>query len=155
MAAQKGNTNWKLAAWHKHAKYETPEELEQRITEYFEAEYTRGKCKPTNAGLCFFLGFSSRTSMTDYMNKSDAFANIIGKARKFIESCYESEIYNSNSVATFALSNMDREFWKHKTETDITTGGQKINTIDLTKLSDDTLKAIERDLLVSNKGGEV
>jgi hypothetical protein len=154
MAAPKGNTYWKLAAWHRKPHYDTPEELEERITEYFNNEITRGKCKPTNAGLCYFLGFGHRQSMTDYMNKNQAFSDIIQKARKFIESCYESEIYNSNSTATFALSNMDREFWKHKTETDITSGGQKLG-LDLTNLSDEDLAIIEGIITKSDKGREV
>lgn len=154
MAAPKGNTYWKLAAWHRKPHYDTPEALEAAITEYFANECTRGKFKPTNAGLCYFLGFGSRTSMTDYMHKSEAFSNIIARARKFIESCYESEIYNGNGTATFALSNMDRDFWKHKTETDITSGGSKLG-LDLTKLSDEELAIIEGIIDRSNKGGEV
>lgn len=154
MAAPKGNTFWKLAAWHRKPHYNTPEELEESISEYFEHEYTRGKCKPTNAGLCYFLGFGSRQSMTDYMNRSQAFSDIITRARKFIESCYESEIYNGNSQAAFALTNMDREAWKMRSETDLTSNGQKIG-LDLNNLSDADLAIIEGIISRSNKGGEV
>lgn len=154
MAAPKGNTYWKLAAWHRKPHYETEKELEDVITEYFNNETSRGKCKPTIAGLTYFLGFGSRTSFNDYMNKSEAFSNIISKARKFIESCYESELYNKNNMASFALTNMDREAWKMKTETDITTNGKSIG-FDLTKATDEELAIIEGIIARGNKGGEV
>ncbi|HEX8547948.1 MAG TPA: terminase small subunit [Cytophagaceae bacterium] len=148
MTFQKGNTYWKIAAWHKKPFYATPEDLEKSILEYFEHETTRGKCKPTVSGLCYYLGFSHRQSLTYYMQKNTAFCDIIMKARKFIESCYESEIYQGNSVATFALSNMDREAWRHRSETDITTKELEVKEqpFDLEELSNEELALFEKML---------
>lgn len=147
MAAKKGNKFWMLANWGKKAFYNSPEELETKITEYFTQTYKRGKFTPTVSGMTFYLGFESRSSLADYCKRDEAYSYIIHKAKKFIENCYEGQLYTqSSSGAVFALKNMG---WKDKTETDITTGGEKLN---LGNYSDEELAILEELLNRENKG---
>jgi hypothetical protein len=140
MAPPKGNKYWMLASFTgRPPMYESTDDMMAKIQEYFTKCYKRGKFTPTISGMTFYLGFQSRASLDDYCNKSDEFAYIIHHAKRFIESCYENQLYtNASSGAVFALKNMG---WKDKTETDITSGGEKL---DLSKLSDEELAIIER-----------
>jgi hypothetical protein len=147
MAAPKLNKFWMLAQLGRKAKYETPEEMLEKIQEYFKNCYKRGKFTPTISGLTYFLGFESRSSLDDYSKRDEAFSYIIHHAKRFIENCYENQLYtNASSGAVFALKNMG---WKDKTETDITSNGQ---TLDLSKLTDEELAILDRASNKQNKG---
>jgi len=78
-------------------KYETPEQMEQVIEDYFQVcevgkEETwidkRGEHKTaimpeqyTIEGLALHLGFKSRQSLTDYANKPGTYADVLSRAR--------------------------------------------------------------------------
>ena len=124
--------------------FETAEELQEAISNYFEngvkvRDIIVGSGKsaqvvqmqvPTITGLCYFLGFQSRQSFYDY-EKRDGFSYTIKRARLFMEQHYEEMLQVGNTTgAIFALKNFD---WKDKSETDITTGGEKITKVELIK----------------------
>jgi hypothetical protein len=120
----------------KPAKYETIEELDSKITEYFET-----KCKdeyvtdevgnvmttksgtpivkynpPTVSGLTLFLGFSDRKALYDYKPKP-YYTDTIKKAITFIEAYAEKQLHIGNSVgAIFWLKNHG---WIDKKEVDV------------------------------------
>lgn len=116
--------------------YKNPEELEDKINEYFEKGIKTRKTIigsgsnrreieieiPTISGLCHYLGFESRQSFYDYAERNqhetpeikDQFAYIIKRARLFIEQEYEELLSEGNPAgAIFALKNMG---WKDKQE---------------------------------------
>jgi hypothetical protein len=126
----------------------SPEDLQEKIEEYFNGGAHKKTFVTalgvtveipiiTICGLAYFLGFESRQSLTDYEEKSE-FSYIIKRARLRIEMNYEENLTEKNATGSiFALKNMD---WKDKSETDITTKGDKIsNEIDYSKLSTATL----------------
>lgn len=111
--------------------WETPEDLEQRIQEYFisgcrtktiyvntwEKVYKEVEMPiPTITWLALFLWFVDRQSMYDYQDKPE-FTCTIKKARALIENEYEELLRNWNCTwAIFALKNFGR---KDKIETEI------------------------------------
>lgn len=138
-------------------KYAKPEELAERLMEYFEwiqGEFiienkittkTQGEGKsaitttetepvkiwirypesPTMTGVALFLGFESRQSLYDYGKKA-RFSYPIKKALLEIENNYEKNLIGKDVVGViFALKNMG---WADKTETDITSKGEKISS---------------------------
>lgn len=117
--------------------FETPEEFELKVEEYFE--YVKGESevvcdsdedgnpvdrevwirKPepiTITGLCLFLGFESRQSFYDY-EKRQGFSYIVKKARLRVENHYEgsAQYAKTPTFHIFALKNMG---WSDKTEID-------------------------------------
>jgi len=138
--------------------YQSAEQLQERIDEYFESGMkikqvvVGNKDKrevinvpvPTLTGLVLFLGFESRQSFFD-MEKVPAFSYTIKKARMRVESVYEEMLATGAPVgAIFALKNMG---WKDKTEVENTV--KLGNDIDYSKLSDAALKEIT-DLMDEN-----
>lgn len=98
------------------AKYETPEELQQKVDEYFE--FVKSENEPTTiTGLVLFLGFADRQSLYDY-GEREGFSCIIKTARTRVEHGYERCLFADKPTgAIFALKNMG---WKDKTEQEIT-----------------------------------
>lgn len=94
-------------------KYTDAKEMEERITKYFEESKTAsGKYQPTIEGLTLYLGFGTRQSLIDYAKKDD-FIDVINKAKQFIKSCYEKNLYGfAWAGAQFALRNIGKEDWK-------------------------------------------
>jgi hypothetical protein len=114
-----------------HPFYDTPEELQSAINDYFEKgvkirKVLVGKAPnqqlvevpvPTITGLAYHLGFESRQSFYDYEEK-EAFTYTVKRARLFIEKEYEEQLSVGNTVgAIFALKNMG---WMDKTQTEVT-----------------------------------
>jgi hypothetical protein len=94
------------------AKYESAEDLENAIKDYWQ---NLEKDKPTITGLALFLGFESRQSFYDYENNGE-FSYTIKKARLKIESVYEQNLHSGNpSGSIFALKNFG---WTDKSEVD-------------------------------------
>jgi len=92
--------------------FETPEELEIAIDNYFKNELIYAI-----TGLALFLGFESRQSFYDY-EKMDGYSYAIKRARTRIELSYEIDLRKqSNSGAIFALKNMG---WTDKQEVEQT-----------------------------------
>lgn len=115
------------------ALYDTPEQMQKKLDEYYEwvkGELNTGVTKDgdleqwlrppepvTITGLCLFLGFESRQSFYDYEKKPE-FSYTIKKARLFIEHGYEKKLHGQHVAGPiFALKNMG---WKDKVETGIT-----------------------------------
>ena len=98
--------------------FKTPDELQEAVDAYFDNEL-----RPTLAGLAVHIGVGRKT-LYNY-DKRDEFLHIIKKAREKVEAIYESRlIYEQSPTGViFALKNMD---WRDKTETDVTTGGEKL-----------------------------
>lgn len=115
--------------------YNSPEEFEGKVIEYFdqfkplkegeEREIQNYEKRPTITGLCLFLGFESRQSYHDYIERSPEFSYALKRARMRIENIYETFLSEKNSAtgAIFALKNMG---WADKQEIDHTSGGDKI-----------------------------
>lgn len=109
-------------------KFRTVEELQEGIDAYF-AETPKDEW--TITGLAMGLD-TYRSVLIDYgSGKYDAedreFSYAIKKAKQKVENGYEIDLKKHGRTGTiFALKNFD---WKDKTETDITTGGEKINTV--------------------------
>jgi len=110
--------------------FETPEELQKRVTEYFDSflpgqsrECQRFETHPTITGLCLFLGFESRQSFYDY-EKREGFSYTIKRSRLTVENFYEHLLTDKNPAGPiFALKNMG---WADKQEIDHTTQGEKM-----------------------------
>jgi len=109
--------------------YQTPQELQAKIEEYFDkgVRYKTILIGPSNnrsettikvptiTGLCLYLGFDSRQSFYDYENKPD-FSYTIKKARMMIEREYEEQLQTGTPTgAIFALKNFG---WQDKLEID-------------------------------------
>jgi len=117
--------------------YNSPEEMAQKILEYFEwikgeetlvategkeglQEWKRQPEPVTITGLCIYLGFESRQSFYDYGDRAD-FSYIINKARLLVENGYEKKLSAAQVAgAIFALKNMG---WKDRTESDVNLKG--------------------------------
>jgi hypothetical protein len=93
------------------AHYETPEDLIKEVIKYFN-ECKAENIKATVTGLTLFLGFSSRSSLDDYANRSDEFSYIIKRAKLAVENSYE---LSGTAFDIFALKNMG---WKDRSEID-------------------------------------
>lgn len=93
--------------------------LQKLIDNYFESEK-----RPTLAGLAYALDIS-RATLYNYEKKSK-FLDTIKKARRRIEKIYEEYLIHHErpTGVIFALKNMG---WADKTETDITSKGEKLS----------------------------
>ena len=88
--------------------WDNPEELEKAIDAYFNEPQTH-----TWTGLALHLGFESRQSLNNYLDKPEFFYSI-KKALTKIEQKYENELFGRNPAgAIFALKNFG---WKDKQE---------------------------------------
>jgi hypothetical protein len=95
-------------------KYETPEELQIAIEEYFNQEVIDEK-PLTITGLALFLGFESRQSIYDY-EKQGKFSYTIKRARLRIEHYAEMMLFTKAPAgAIFALKNYG---WSDRQEID-------------------------------------
>lgn len=104
-------------------KYETADDLQKKIDEYFAGGYNMRSIMSngiefkvpviTISGLAYFLGFESRQSFYDYEERGE-FSYIIKRARLRIEANYEENLQmNTPSGSIFALKNMG---WSDKQE---------------------------------------
>lgn len=134
------------------AMYETPEELQQVVDEYFQKgvtvktvvigkapnNYTIDVEVPTITGLAHYLGFESRQSFYAYEKKPE-FSYTIKRCRLFIEKHYEEMLQTGNTTgAIFALKNFD---WTDKQEIEQKTTFED-KRIDESKLSDEELRVL-------------
>jgi hypothetical protein len=132
--------------------FETPEQLQDLIDEYFKEgvtvkkvvigkapnNYTLDVEVPTISGLTYYIGFESRQSFYDYEQKQE-FSYTIKRARLFIEQHYEEMLQTGNTTgAIFALKNFD---WKDTQEVNQKTT-IKDDRIDDSKLTDEELRTL-------------
>lgn len=102
--------------------FDTPEQMQTMINEYFDLLSVENKDKDTNihlddtptiTGLAFFLGFSCRQSMYEYEQKEE-FTDTIKRARSRVENWYEKCLLTKGSTGSiFALKNLG---WSDKQE---------------------------------------
>lgn len=101
-------------------KFQNVEELDKKISEYFEIT---PKDEWTWTGLALFLD-TDKWTLTGYKER-DEFSASIKNALLKVENGYEIDLKKHGRTGTiFALKNFD---WKDKNETDITTKGEKVN----------------------------
>lgn len=112
MAAHFGNKYNLGGNGGRPAAYENPQDLADKVIQYFE-ECDADKHKATVTGLTLYLGFSSRSSLDDYQNRSEGFSYIIKRAKLAVENSYE---LSGGVIDIFALKNMG---WIDKSEKDI------------------------------------
>ena len=112
--APKGNKNALGNTGGQPPYYETPEQLATTIDEYFEStKMPNGKYQPTIEGLTYHLGFGTRKSLIDNGERSPEFLNVINRAKTFIKSCYERQLYGfAWAGSQFALRNLGKEDWQ-------------------------------------------
>jgi len=111
--------------------YETPEEMQIKIKEYFanppDTRKMFFKLKDevierevpcfTITGLVLYLGFADRQSFYDYEKNKPEFTCTMKRARSFIENVYEKLLQEGNPTgAIFALKNFG---WKDKQEQEV------------------------------------
>lgn len=102
-------------------KFETPELLEEKINEYFSVT---PKEEWTWTGLALHLD-TSRETLREYKERPE-FVDSLKKALLKVENSYELDLKKHGRSGTiFALKNFD---WKDKSEQDITTQGEKIQS---------------------------
>lgn len=101
-------------------KFGTAEEIESKANEYFNST-------PQNlwtiTGLALALD-TSRKVLQEYQDERPEFSNTIKRIKAKIEHAYELRgMEKGTAFDIFRLKNMG---WRDKTETDITSGGDKI-----------------------------
>lgn len=100
-------------------KFQTVEELQAKIDEYFELT---SKDEWTWTGLALALD-TTRQTLYEYNDRPE-FAYTIKKALQFVENGYETDLKKHGRTGTiFALKNFD---WKDKTEVDQRISGELI-----------------------------
>ena len=82
-------------------------ELSELITQYFEPKEDENNEPPTQAGLAYFLGFTSRQQY-ELLEAKGRYSTLLKRARLRIESIYEKKLHHSSSGAVFALKTMGR-----------------------------------------------
>ena len=103
-------------------KFETAEELQVKIDEYF---IITPKDEWTITGLALALD-TSRKVLCEYEDKEE-YSNAIKRAKLIVENGYEIDLKKHGRTGTiFALKNFD---WKDKNETDITSGGEALQPV--------------------------
>lgn len=126
-------------------KFKTSEELAAAIEEYFA--YCDNKTKEihseklgdmivpdpepyTMSGLAYALDME-RTTLIDYAHR-DEFLLTLKKARNRVEADVERRMNSKDTFTPGLIFNLKNNFtrWKEKTETDITTGGKPLVTLD-------------------------
>lgn len=136
MPAPKGN-KFALGNEGSKPKYENADDLFEKIDEYFtyiqgeREEEKEGKElaipwkrfpeSPTITGLALFLGFASRQSIYDNIDKEEH-SYIIKRAITVIENHHEKRMDGNNVAGSiFVLKNMG---WKDKSEQDLNIKGE-------------------------------
>ena len=123
-------------------KYKTPQELEQKIQEYFDScwidkvteieEKEKGLITTSNikyqnrpytvAGLAEFLGFSSRQSLLDY-DANPEFLDIIKRAKLKIEMFIEEQLVTGKNAAGTIFWLKNHADYRDKQEMDLNHSG--------------------------------
>jgi len=141
-------------------KFQSAEELQQKIDEYFESCWTetpitdkKGKEVGTNrfqtkpytiTGLALYLD-TSRQTLLEYEGevegrdtKDPAFADTIKKAKQRCENWVEENALQNKINPTTAIFNLKNNFkWKDQTEVDHTSKGEQIGGFNYVTPKDD------------------
>ncbi|HUX60173.1 MAG TPA: terminase small subunit [Ignavibacteriaceae bacterium] len=90
-------------------RFRSAVELQKKIDEYFN-ECDANKSTYTITGFAYFLGFATRGSIYDYINKnkSKEMSFVVKRAKTRIEASIEARLIDKNSIgAMFWLKNHD------------------------------------------------
>lgn len=100
------------------AFYNSPEDLELKIIEYFDwCVENKTECSVT--GMHQHLGFNDRDALLEYEKKKE-FSGIVKRARQAVELSYELDLRTFKfGGAIFALKNINKKHWKDKTEQEV------------------------------------
>lgn len=123
--------------------YKTPEEMQKAIDDYFDycdnrikqvhskegESYAVADPEPyTMSGLAYHLGMDRR-SLLDYKDK-DNFLPLLKRARAKVESDVERRMMHKDTFTPGLIFNAKNNFdWRDKTETDLTSGGDKLQPL--------------------------
>jgi hypothetical protein len=117
---------------NKRRRYQTAEMMERHVDVYFARCEEREKI-PTMTGLALHLGFRSLTSLYRYEGYDDQdFQWVIDTARLRIMNALE-ENSRGGAFEIFKLKNFDRDFWKDKTEQEVTNNAELMSERERTK----------------------
>lgn len=124
-------------------KYETPEEMQKLVDEYFEkGAYVevgdKMEFRPTVTGLALALDLT-REGLCSYSGKKE-FSDTVKKAKARVELAIEQKLYG-NSVAGLIFNLKNNFGWKDKTET------EHSGMIGLSDMTDDQLDRRINELL--------
>lgn len=99
--------------------YINPDTGEPLLNKYGEVVVVGAK-PPTITGLALALGFNSRQSLLNYMDKNDEFMDTITRAKAYIEDYVESRLFDKegSNGAKFSLIN-NFKGWREKSEVEI------------------------------------
>lgn len=107
-------------------KFQSVEELQEKIEEYFSKCKTEGK-KPIISGLALHLD-TTRETLCDYRDK-DEYSYSIKRAKQRCEAILEENLVEGKVNPTGTIFNLKNNYgWKDKTEqdVDVTSGGKPI-----------------------------
>lgn len=131
-------------------KYESPEELEAAIEEYF-TKCDDEKRPYTISGLALACGLANRSSLLNYEKKEgyEAFHQIVTKAKARVEARNEEKLVTPGQPTVGLIFNLKNNFkgWHDKQEIETTSK----DTIDFSKLS--TEEKIKLRELLSKANG--
>lgn len=107
-------------------KFQSVEELDKRIDEYFKS-VGFGNDIETITGLAVYLD-TSRQTLVDYKEKPE-YTDSIKRALAKCEAAIEKRSMLGGINATMSIFTLKNNYgWKDKTEQDITTAGEKIES---------------------------
>jgi hypothetical protein len=107
-------------------KFKTPEELEEKINQYFIECESRGE-KPFITELAYYLD-TSRETLREYKERPE-YVDSIKKALTRCEMALEKNLIEGKINPTGSIFNLKNNYgWKDRNETDITTLGEKMQS---------------------------
>jgi hypothetical protein len=105
-------------------KFKTPQELEEKINQYFIECEARGE-KPFITELAYYLD-TSRETLREYKERPE-YVDSIKKALTRCEMALEKNLIEGKVNPTGSIFNLKNNYgWRDKNETDLTTNGQSI-----------------------------
>jgi len=127
------------------AFYKTPQELEEKITEYFDY-CQENEERITLTGLVLYLGFAELRSFFDYEERKDEFSQVIKRAKHVVMALHEERL--SGTTPTGSIFWLKNHGWKDTQQIDHTNAGNAFNTLSDAELVDRITK-----LFASRKEG--
>lgn len=108
-------------------KFDSPKVLDEKINEYFAKCEEKGE-KPFISELAYFLD-TSRETLREYKERPE-FVDSIKRALARCEIALEKNLIEGKVNPTGTIFNLKNNYgWRDKSETDVTSGGEKIENI--------------------------
>lgn len=104
-------------------KFKTVEELQEKISNYLN-ECGENKRPLTITGLALYLD-TTRDLLLDYQEK-DEFSDTIKRAKLTIQNYVEEYLFTGKNIAGAIFNLVNNYGWTNKSQTDVTSGGEKI-----------------------------